>query len=93
MSQPTPENIRFHAAGHLAAAELIATTHPEAARQILSVVLAYATAPGVSSPPALIKKLSAAAMNPGESVTDIKLLENWFCHPLNTVIEKSDGKF
>lgn len=87
----TPENIRYHAAGHLAAAVLLAQEHPTAAAAILRDVARYVEHPSVSAPPQLKDKLAAAAGDPRASVQDIVLLEAWFVDPLNTIIEKSDG--
>lgn len=87
----TPENIRFHAAGHLAAAALIAQDHPNAAAAILRDVGKYVEHPTVSAPPQLAAKVAEAAGDPRSHVADIALLEAWFVDPLNTVIEKSGG--
>lgn len=87
----TPENLRCHAAGHLAAAALIAPDHPNAAAAILRDVGRYVENPAVSAPPQLKDKLAAAAGDPRRHVRDIVLLEAWFVDPLNTIIEKSGG--
>lgn len=86
----TPENIRYHAAGHLAAATiLVESGYHDAARIVLSHVVAYANHPQVDAPPQLLAKLSAVAANPENGSVDLRLLEEWFCHPLNTIIENS----
>lgn len=87
------ENLRYHAAGHLAAAVLLAQEHPEAARVILRDVEKFASHDKVSAPPQLTDKLTAAIKNPAGCVDEITLLEAWFVDPLNTVIEKSGGRF
>ncbi len=87
----TPENIRYHAAGHLAAAVLLAEKHPRAAAAILEEVMRFATHPKVSAPPQLTAKILSAAGDPAASARDILLLEAWFVDPFNTVIEKSGG--
>lgn len=86
----TPENVRFHAAGHLAAAAyLVDCGMAESAQKVLSVVQTFVSHPLVSAPPQLIEKLDSNALSP--NAEDIKLLEQWFCDPLNTIIEKSGG--
>jgi hypothetical protein len=73
------------------AAEMIAATHPDAAQKILEQVIAYACDKRVSSPQALMEKLSIAYNNPRESRHEMLILEKWFCSPLNTIIENSGG--
>lgn len=87
----TPENIRYHAAGHLAAAALLAGDHPDAAAAVLREVAGYVNHPTVSAPPQLRDKLAAAADDPRGRRADIALLEAWFVDPFNTVIEQSDS--
>ncbi len=89
MNPPTPENVRYHAAGHIAAAEAIAHMAPEAAKVILAIVQAYVADAGVSAPPAVKQLLDQAHKSPGEARHEMRLLEEWFCHPLNTVIERT----
>ena len=89
----TPENLRHHAAGHLAAAHALALAHPEAAREVLMIVEQFVHSPSVSSPPQLKEKLSHAIEDPGARKGDIQILESWFVDPLNTVIEKAGGAF
>ena len=88
----TSENLRYHAAGHLAAAALIAHDHPNAAAAILRDVGRFADHPNVAAPPQLREKIAAAAGDPRSHGTDIVLLEAWFVDPLNTVIEKNGGR-
>ena len=87
----TPENIRYHAAGHLAAAALLAGDHPGAAAAILREVTRYVEHASVSAPPQLKDKLAQAADDPCARRADIALLEAWFVDPFNTVIEQSDS--
>lgn len=84
----TPENVRFHAAGHLAAALLLVEAgQADAAKTVLVSVVAYANHSKVSAPPQLLAKLASVAEAPNSD--DLKLLEQWFVDPLNTQIEKS----
>ena len=84
----TPENIRFHAAGHLAAAALLAENGNKAgAKAVLSVVGEFASHAKVNSPPQVKKKIADNIENP--DAVDIALLEKWFVDPFNTVIELS----
>jgi hypothetical protein len=98
---PTPENLRFHAAGHIAAAALIVLQEadldkiPRAERltapcasAILSEVLKYVDDPKVSAPPQLRSKLVACIEDPCNSLMLMTQLEGWFCDPLNTLLEK-----
>lgn len=90
MTVPTPENVRHHAAGHLAAAIiLVEAGHANVARIVLNHVVAYANHPQVDAPPQLLAKLSGVAANPENGEVDLRLLEEWFCNPLNTIIENS----
>lgn len=89
----TPELLRFHAAGHLAAAHALASAgYPDAARHVLGIVKAFTESPRVQSPPAIGEIIDKAIETPVECAADIALLEGWFCDPFNTVIEKS-GSF
>lgn len=86
----TPENLRFHAAGHLAAASLLAGSGNLAgARSILAVISEFAEHSKVSAPPQVIQKILENEKEPNP--TDIALLEQWFVDPLNTIIEKAGG--
>jgi hypothetical protein len=89
----TNENLRYHAAGHLAAAVLLACEHPEAARTVLRDVKRFARHEKVSAPPQLLETLDAAYENPAGCVKEMTMLETWFVDPLNTLIEKSGGRF
>lgn len=90
----TPENVRFHAAGHLAAAHALASNGMlGGAKYVLGIVKQYAGSPRVSSPPILMEMLDAAIDDPSAQVSAIAALEQWFCDPFNTVIEKSGAKF
>lgn len=89
----SPENIRHHAAGHLAAAAMLAVGHPKAARALLGVVAQYAARPTVSAPPAVAELLEQAAKDPAANVAVITQLEEWFVSPFNTTIENSGVKF
>ncbi len=85
----TSENIRYHAAGHLAAAALLAADHPDAAATVLREVGRFAEHPNVNAPPQLKDKIAAAAGDPRAHRQDIALLEAWFVDPFNTAIERS----
>lgn len=86
------ENLRYHAAGHLAAAVLLLNTgQDDAAKTILGTVSAFANSPQVNAPPQLKNKILDNIANP--KADDIALLEQWFVDPLNTTIEASGGKF
>lgn len=90
----TPENVRFHAAGHLAAAHALASTeNVRGAKQILGIVRDYTEHALVSAPPALKELIAQSFEDPCKSLKEIALLENWFVDPFNTVIEKSGGRF
>lgn len=86
----SPENIRFHAAGHLAAAVLLVQTDQvPAAKTVLQTVQAYVNHEKVNAPDQLKAKVAANALNP--DVADLILLEQWFVDPMNTHIERSGG--
>lgn len=90
----TPENIRFHAAGHLAAAVLLANVGmAAAAKVVLGDVYAYANAPTVKAPPHVLTVISGAIEDPIGKVEDIRGLERIFMDPLNTTIENGNGGF
>lgn len=89
----SPENLRHHAAGHLASAVVVARTHPEAAKLILGQVAQFVALPRVSAPPAVTDMLADAQADPAKHVEAVTQLEAWFVDPFNTVIEKSGGKF
>lgn len=84
----SPENVRFHAAGHLAAALLLVESgQAKAAKTVLGPIHAYVNHDKVNAPPQLKSKVSAVIDAPNSM--DLKLLEQWFCDPLNTQIERS----
>ncbi len=84
----TAENIRFHAAGHLAAAHSLAKAgHVEAARHVLRIVRQYMESPRVESPPALRASIDAAIIDPVGTADEIAAVEGLFCHPANTALE------
>jgi len=90
----TPENIRYHAAGHLAAAHaLILAGDPDAALTVLRIIETYLASPRVAVPPAVEETLDSAIRHPSESAARVAMLEQWFCDPFNTVIEKSGARF
>ncbi len=92
MSKISAENIRFHAAGHIAAALLLVEAgHTTQAAKIMQTVSVFTTHPLVSAPPQVIEKVAHAALAP--NAEDLRILEQWFVDPLNTLIEKSGGKF
>jgi hypothetical protein len=98
---PTPENLRFHAAGHIAAAAQIVLEEVDLAKipraerltapcaaAILKNVLKYVDDPKVSAPPQLRDKLVACIEDPCNNLMVMTQLEQWFCDPMNTVLEK-----
>lgn len=89
----TAENVRYHAAGHLAAVLMIAHRYPEAAKEIIRVVGEYAKRPTVAAPPAITEILERAEQDPHAHAQELTLLETWFVDPFNTVIENSGAKF
>lgn len=89
----TSENIRYHAAGHLAAAILIAPEHPEGARAILREMETFVNHDQVSAPPAIQELIGSAINNPAGHIKEMTMLEAWFVDPLNTRIEEAGGRF
>lgn len=89
----TNENLRYHAAGHLAAAVLLASEHPNASRAVLRDVERFAGHEKVNAPPAVMELLGAAINNPAGAIKEMTMLETWFVDPMNTLIEKSGGRF
>lgn len=86
----SPENMRFHAAGHLAAAHALVTTGEiNGARYVLGIVKQYVNEPNVQTPPAMRLKLQNCIMDPFFHKDEIAQLEAWFVDPFNTVIENS----
>lgn len=90
--QPTPENIRYHAAGHLAAVvALIDTGHLDAARVLLKIIRQYVDHPKVECPKKIREAISACIKDPVSSRGTVLALEEMFCDDLNTQIEKTGG--
>ncbi len=88
------EKIRYHAAGHLAAAHaLILSGDDNGARTVLRIIESYLQSPRVSAPPAVGETLDMAIVNPADSADVVAMLEQWFVDPFNTIIEKSGTKF
>lgn len=84
----TPENVRFHAAGHIAAAAVLTQKNfGGAASAIMEEVNKYVQHEKVNAPPSLKAKVIENIKHP--SVSDLRLLEQWFVDPFNTQIEKS----
>ena len=85
------ENIRFHAAGHLAAACLLASSgHIESARHILRVVAEYMAQPNVDSPPQLRASLAEYIKDPAANIDNIKAFEALFTGDENTHLERGN---
>ena len=90
----TPENVRYHAAGHVAAAHLLAQTgDAESAKKVLRVVKQYTERPTVSAPPAIGELLTDAIAEPTARLQEIAQLETWLVDPFNTIIERSGAVF
>ena len=90
----TPENLRFHAAGHLAAAHALASAaNVKGAKQVLSIVRDFVDSDLVNAPPQVKRLVYDAVESPRAALGEIALLESWFCDPFNAVIEKSGSKF
>jgi len=88
------ENHRWHAAGHLASAHILAAHgQPEAARLLLSVVQQWTRLDNVQAPPAVHELLALSQDDPESNLATIALLEGWFCNPFNTTLEASGAKF
>lgn len=86
----TPENIRFHAAGHLAAAhDLAKAGHNDAAAYVLRMVGAYMDEYNVDCPPPMRASIDDYALNPAAHLSDIEALEALFVHPANTALENA----
>ena len=88
------ENIRYFVAGRIACAQALARAGNDgAAAFILKIVRAYYDLPNVSAPPAYVELTEQCIANPAASLEIMAMLEEWFCNPFNTVIEKSGAKF
>ena len=86
----TPEQVRFHAAGHIAAAhDLAVAGHGAAASHVLGIVLGYMRQRGVDCPPPMIASIEHYCGNPAAHLRDIKAVEELFTHPANTMLEQA----
>lgn len=86
----TPENIRYHAAGHLAAAALLAKAGElKASGILLTEVVSYLESRSVDCPSPLRMSLSEYAKSPATHMADILAIEALFVHPANTALEES----
>ena len=86
----SPENIRYHAAGHLAAAHALASAgHIESAKHVLGIVKQYFASPRVQSPPSFRAVLDGAIADPAVKLNDLAALEQMICHEANTRLEES----
>jgi hypothetical protein len=85
----TPENLRFHAAGHLAAVVAIAKEHPKAAKDILRVVQKFLELSSVDNPPKYRETITKALMNPAGELHNIIDMEAQFCGNENTKFEQA----
>lgn len=84
----TPENVRFHAAGHIAAAIVLTQqNYHGAASAILEEVNKYVQHDKVRAPQPLKDKVIENIKRP--NTNDLRLLEQWFVDPFNSTIEKS----
>lgn len=82
-----PENVRHHAAGHLASAAAVSIDHPEAARAILRIVKAFLEAPNVDNPPSFRDTIDRAIADPAAERANIISLEAMFCSPHNAAFD------
>lgn len=88
--QLTPEQVRFHAAGHLAAASaLVAAGHMDAAKIILNIVDDYIADPKVNAPPQLKDRKLITLIGTEHVFRDIVTIESMFVDPFNTRMELS----
>ena len=84
----TPENVRYHAAGHLAAAvALVQSGNIDGARVVSRIVRAYIYDDKVNAPPQVRAMADQVCDNPTE--IELGILERIVCDPLNTTIERS----
>lgn len=63
----------------------------DAAQSIMREVLKYVDDPKVSAPPQLREKVAQCVDDPCNHLMNFTQLEQWFCDPLNTTIEKAGG--
>lgn len=88
----TPENLRFHAAGHLAAAALLVQRGDVAgAGIIMHAIEAFIHHPTVQCPPRIKEMVSDAIENTAAAQQEIETLEAWFVDPFNSTIEVSQN--
>lgn len=89
MKKLKAENVRYHAAGHLALIHaLIKANHIEAARCGLTIINQYVMHEKVNAPPQLKTKVEKALADPAAHLEDVALLEQWMVSPFNTAIER-----
>lgn len=88
----TPENIRYHAAGHIAAAALLVQAGDyKGAQIIMHTIEAYIQHPKVQSPPAVRELVSDIIEDTPGSKKLIETLEEWFVASFNTKLEISQN--
>lgn len=88
MTSITPEQLRFHAAGHIAAAALLYDRgNFEGVRTVMEIVSQFVKSPRVNAPPAIQDMIDRSKETPTSE--GFAQLEEWFVHPFNTVIENS----
>jgi len=86
----TPENLRFHAAGHLAAGVALAQAgNIDGARTVYRIVRAVLDMPNIDNPPAFRESLDRAIEDPAGLIPEITELEAMFCSPTNTALENA----
>lgn len=84
----TPENLRFHAAGHLAAAvALVQSGNPDGARTVCRIVRDYVNDDRVNAPAQVRTIADNLCLSPTE--IEIAVLEKILVDPLNSTIERS----
>lgn len=84
----SPENIRHHAAGHLAAVcILINAGNAEGARSVLGIIKQFVSAKQVICPPRIKDIVDGAIAEPLASLGAVAQLEEWFVDPLNSTME------
>jgi hypothetical protein len=88
--QLTGEQIRFHAAGHLAAAHALAAAgQVEGAKTVLHIIRQFLEAPNVDNPPQFRETIARAIADPVAEMANIASLEAMFCGPENTTLERA----
>lgn len=84
----TPENVRFHAAGHLAAAvALVQSGNIDGARTVCRIVSSYVHDEKVNAPNQVREMAARLAEAPSE--IELGILERVLVDPLNATIERS----